>query len=42
MGACRSFQKPVWDDKQFVPRLFQPLSLSEVDNPTRLFGFRPL
>ena len=28
MGACRSFQKPVWDDKQFVPRLFQPLSLS--------------
>src|SRR6266480_5915986 len=28
MGICRSFQKPVWDDKQFVPRLFQPLSLS--------------
>ena len=28
MGACRSFQKPVWDSKQFVPRLFQPLSLS--------------
>jgi pyruvate dehydrogenase E2 component (dihydrolipoamide acetyltransferase) len=28
MGACRSFQKPVWDNKQFVPRLFQPLSLS--------------
>ncbi|WP_029585693.1 dihydrolipoyllysine-residue acetyltransferase [Bradyrhizobium sp. URHD0069] len=28
MGTCRSFQKPVWDDKQFVPRLFQPLSLS--------------
>src|SRR5438046_6633992 len=28
MGVCRSFQKPVWDDKQFVPRLFQPLSLS--------------
>ena len=28
MGACRSFQKPVWDGKQFVPRLFQPLSLS--------------
>ena len=28
MGACRSFQKPVWDDRQFVPRLFQPLSLS--------------
>jgi pyruvate dehydrogenase E2 component (dihydrolipoamide acetyltransferase) len=28
MGACRSFQKPVWDNKQFMPRLFQPLSLS--------------
>src|SRR5436190_1289154 len=28
MGACRSFQKPVWDNKQSVPRLFQPLSLS--------------
>jgi len=28
MGACRSFHKPVWDGKQFVPRLFQPLSLS--------------
>ena len=28
MGACRSFEKPVWDSKQFVPRLFQPLSLS--------------
>ncbi len=28
MGACRSFHKPVWDNKQFVPRLFQPLSLS--------------
>ena len=28
MGACRSFQKPVWDGKQFVPRLLQPLSLS--------------
>jgi pyruvate dehydrogenase E2 component (dihydrolipoamide acetyltransferase) len=28
MGACRSFQKPVWDNNQFVPRLFQPLSLS--------------
>jgi pyruvate dehydrogenase E2 component (dihydrolipoamide acetyltransferase) len=28
MGACRSFQKPVWDGKQFVPRLYQPLSLS--------------
>jgi pyruvate dehydrogenase E2 component (dihydrolipoamide acetyltransferase) len=28
MGACRSFQKPVWDGKQFLPRLMQPLSLS--------------
>jgi pyruvate dehydrogenase E2 component (dihydrolipoamide acetyltransferase) len=28
MGACRSFYKPVWDGKQFVPRLIQPLSLS--------------
>jgi pyruvate dehydrogenase E2 component (dihydrolipoamide acetyltransferase) len=28
MGACRSFYKPVWDGKQFVPRLTQPLSLS--------------
>jgi pyruvate dehydrogenase E2 component (dihydrolipoyllysine-residue acetyltransferase) len=28
MGACRSFKKPVWDGKQFVPRLYQPLSLS--------------
>ena len=28
MGACRAFQKPIWDNKQFVPRLFQPLSLS--------------
>jgi pyruvate dehydrogenase E2 component (dihydrolipoamide acetyltransferase) len=28
MGVCRSFTKPVWDGKQFVPRLFQPLSLS--------------
>jgi pyruvate dehydrogenase E2 component (dihydrolipoamide acetyltransferase) len=28
MGACRSFQKPVWDGEQFMPRLFQPLSLS--------------
>ncbi|HYN39869.1 MAG TPA: 2-oxo acid dehydrogenase subunit E2, partial [Rhodospirillales bacterium] len=25
---CRSFYKPVWDGKQFVPRLIQPLSLS--------------
>ena len=28
MGACRSFEKPIWDGKQFVPRLYQPLSLS--------------
>ena len=28
MGACRSFEKPVWDGTQFVPRLYQPLSLS--------------
>ena len=28
MGACRSFQKMVWDGKQAVPRLIQPLSLS--------------
>ena len=28
MGACRSFEKPVWDGKQFAPRLYQPLSLS--------------
>ena len=28
MGVCRSFQKPVWDGKQFVPRLMLPLSLS--------------
>jgi len=28
MGACRSFEKPVWDGRQFVPRLYQPLSLS--------------
>jgi pyruvate dehydrogenase E2 component (dihydrolipoamide acetyltransferase) len=28
MGACRSFYKPVWDGKEFVPRLIQPLSLS--------------
>jgi pyruvate dehydrogenase E2 component (dihydrolipoamide acetyltransferase) len=28
MGACRSFEKPVWDGKQFLPRLYQPLSLS--------------
>ena len=28
MGACRSFHKMVWDGKQAVPRLIQPLSLS--------------
>jgi pyruvate dehydrogenase E2 component (dihydrolipoamide acetyltransferase) len=28
MGVCRSFQKPVWDGKAFVPRLILPLSLS--------------
>jgi len=28
LGACRSYHKPVWDGKQFVPRLILPLSLS--------------
>jgi pyruvate dehydrogenase E2 component (dihydrolipoamide acetyltransferase) len=28
MGACRSFYRMVWDGKQAVPRLIQPLSLS--------------
>ncbi|MCH4272559.1 dihydrolipoyllysine-residue acetyltransferase [Kerstersia gyiorum] len=28
LGASRSYQKPVWDGKQFVPRLTLPLSLS--------------
>jgi pyruvate dehydrogenase E2 component (dihydrolipoamide acetyltransferase) len=28
MGACRSFHKMVWDGKQAMPRLIQPLSLS--------------
>jgi pyruvate dehydrogenase E2 component (dihydrolipoamide acetyltransferase) len=28
MGACRSFHRMVWDGKQAVPRLIQPLSLS--------------
>src|SRR3984893_4445299 len=28
MGACRSFHKMVWDGKQALPRLIQPLSLS--------------
>ena len=28
LGASRSYMKPVWDGKQFVPRLVLPLSLS--------------
>ncbi|MCB6182416.1 dihydrolipoyllysine-residue acetyltransferase [Leeia sp. TBRC 13508] len=28
MGVCKSSTKPVWDGKQFVPRLMLPLSLS--------------
>ncbi|WP_454731402.1 MULTISPECIES: dihydrolipoyllysine-residue acetyltransferase [Cupriavidus] len=28
MGASKSYMKPVWDGKQFVPRLVLPLSLS--------------
>ncbi|WP_459618357.1 dihydrolipoyllysine-residue acetyltransferase [Bordetella sp. 2513F-2] len=28
LGVSRSFHKPVWDGKQFVPRLTLPLSLS--------------
>jgi len=28
LGVCRSSIKPVWDGKQFVPRLILPLSLS--------------
>jgi len=28
LGVCRSSMKPVWDGKQFVPRLILPLSLS--------------
>ena len=28
LGVCRSSQRPVWDSKQFVPRLILPLSLS--------------
>jgi len=28
MGVCKSYMKPVWDGKQFVPRLTLPLSLS--------------
>jgi len=28
LGVCRSSMKPVWDGKQFAPRLILPLSLS--------------
>ncbi|MCE4554518.1 dihydrolipoyllysine-residue acetyltransferase [Roseateles cellulosilyticus] len=28
MGVCKSSMEPVWDGKQFVPRLMLPLSLS--------------
>jgi pyruvate dehydrogenase E2 component (dihydrolipoamide acetyltransferase) len=28
LGVCRAATKPVWDGKQFVPRLILPLSLS--------------
>ncbi len=28
MGVCRSYMKPVWDGKQFTPRLTLPMSLS--------------
>jgi pyruvate dehydrogenase E2 component (dihydrolipoamide acetyltransferase) len=28
LGVCRSQTRPVWDGKQFAPRLFLPLSLS--------------
>jgi len=28
MGVCKSFMKPAWDGKAFVPRLILPLSLS--------------
>jgi pyruvate dehydrogenase E2 component (dihydrolipoamide acetyltransferase) len=28
LGVCRSAMKPVWDGKQFVPRLILPMSLS--------------
>jgi pyruvate dehydrogenase E2 component (dihydrolipoamide acetyltransferase) len=28
LGVCKSFMKPVWDGKAFVPRLILPLSLS--------------
>jgi pyruvate dehydrogenase E2 component (dihydrolipoamide acetyltransferase) len=28
LGVCRSSMRPVWDGKQFSPRLILPLSLS--------------
>jgi pyruvate dehydrogenase E2 component (dihydrolipoamide acetyltransferase) len=28
LGVCRSSMRPVWDGKQFAPRLMLPLSLS--------------
>jgi pyruvate dehydrogenase E2 component (dihydrolipoamide acetyltransferase) len=28
LGVCRSSTRPVWDGKQFAPRLILPLSLS--------------
>ena len=28
LGVCRASQQPVWDGKQFVPRLMLPMSLS--------------
>ncbi|MFO0205061.1 MAG: 2-oxo acid dehydrogenase subunit E2, partial [Betaproteobacteria bacterium] len=28
LGVCRAASKPVWDGRQFVPRLILPLSLS--------------
>jgi pyruvate dehydrogenase E2 component (dihydrolipoamide acetyltransferase) len=28
LGVCKSQMEPVWDGKQFVPRLMLPLSLT--------------
>jgi pyruvate dehydrogenase E2 component (dihydrolipoamide acetyltransferase) len=28
LGVCRSLTRPLWDGKQFAPRLILPLSLS--------------
>jgi pyruvate dehydrogenase E2 component (dihydrolipoamide acetyltransferase) len=28
LGVCKSTTEPVWDGKQFVPRLMLPLSLT--------------